>query len=259
MLKHLRGKFVAVGPLTPVVLRDLSGTAAPLRADIFRVAGRRQPDSRLDGQADRLAIDRPALYGGRVFPARALRPSRTTRPRREPRTGEPTTTCCATASPGNWGRSSSTAAEPTRASLWPPTSKPGSRRTARTESPALSPNGPPPIRPSRRTGSKPILPTAAYVTAWQSTHADDVARWIKQNPDTPQPKPEDLAVDFFTELLARAPRHLSRSRRAQIGWTAKRKNASNRSRKGPTSKRPSSTSGVRSMLTPISNRCRPTW
>jgi K+-transporting ATPase ATPase C chain len=41
---------------------------------------------------------------------------------------------------------------------------------------------------------------AAYVTAWQTTHADDVARWIKQNPDTPQPKPDDLAVDFFTSF-----------------------------------------------------------
>jgi K+-transporting ATPase ATPase C chain len=36
------------------------------------------------------------------------------------------------------------------------------------------------------------------VAAWQKTHAAEVARWVKENPDTPEPKPEDLAVPFFT-------------------------------------------------------------
>ena len=41
---------------------------------------------------------------------------------------------------------------------------------------------------------------AAYVADWQKTHAADVAEWIKANPDTPQPKPEDLAVPFFASF-----------------------------------------------------------
>lgn len=41
---------------------------------------------------------------------------------------------------------------------------------------------------------------AAYVTAWQQGHADDVASWKKENPGTSEPKPEDLAVVFFTSF-----------------------------------------------------------
>ena len=40
---------------------------------------------------------------------------------------------------------------------------------------------------------------AAYVADWQKTHAAQVAEWVKANPDTPEPKPEDLAVPFFTD------------------------------------------------------------
>jgi K+-transporting ATPase ATPase C chain len=36
-----------------------------------------------------------------------------------------------------------------------------------------------------------------YVTRWQQEHAEEVAAWKKDNPDTPEPKPEDLAVVFF--------------------------------------------------------------
>jgi potassium-transporting ATPase KdpC subunit len=39
---------------------------------------------------------------------------------------------------------------------------------------------------------------AAYVTAWQQTHPAEMAEWLKANPDHPAPKPEDLAVPFFT-------------------------------------------------------------
>jgi K+-transporting ATPase ATPase C chain len=38
---------------------------------------------------------------------------------------------------------------------------------------------------------------ADYVTRWQKEHAAEVAQWKKENPDTPEPKPEDLAVAFF--------------------------------------------------------------
>lgn len=38
---------------------------------------------------------------------------------------------------------------------------------------------------------------AAYVGRWQQDHAIEVEDWKKANPDTPEPKPEDLAVPFF--------------------------------------------------------------
>jgi K+-transporting ATPase ATPase C chain len=37
----------------------------------------------------------------------------------------------------------------------------------------------------------------AYVDAWTKAHQADVAQWIKDNPDTPQPAATDLAVIFF--------------------------------------------------------------
>ena len=46
---------------------------------------------------------------------------------------------------------------------------------------------------------------AAYVTAWQSSHAADVAQWSKENPDNSEPKPEDLAVVFFTSFSHEHP------------------------------------------------------
>jgi K+-transporting ATPase ATPase C chain len=45
---------------------------------------------------------------------------------------------------------------------------------------------------------------AAYVSVWQKAHPAEVAEWIKATtdlrsvPGTPEPKPEDLAVPFFT-------------------------------------------------------------
>ena len=36
-----------------------------------------------------------------------------------------------------------------------------------------------------------------YVDAWSKAHPDVVAKWIKDNPSTPQPKAADLAVLFF--------------------------------------------------------------
>jgi potassium-transporting ATPase KdpC subunit len=45
----------------------------------------------------------------------------------------------------------------------------------------------------------------AYVAAWQASHADEVAQWVKDNPDTPDPKPEDLAVPFFESFSRTYP------------------------------------------------------
>lgn len=41
---------------------------------------------------------------------------------------------------------------------------------------------------------------AAFILAWQATHRAEVARWIGENPDNPQPKPDDLAVVCFTSF-----------------------------------------------------------
>jgi len=37
----------------------------------------------------------------------------------------------------------------------------------------------------------------AYVSDWEKTHPDVVSQFIKNNPNTPQPAPSDLAVTFF--------------------------------------------------------------
>jgi K+-transporting ATPase ATPase C chain len=44
-----------------------------------------------------------------------------------------------------------------------------------------------------------------FVTRWQRNDPAEVAQWIKDNPDTPEPKPEDLAVLFFTNYSATNP------------------------------------------------------
>jgi K+-transporting ATPase ATPase C chain len=47
---------------------------------------------------------------------------------------------------------------------------------------------------------------ADFVAAWQQSHPDEVTQWIKDNPSTPaKPKPEDLAVPFFTSYSATHP------------------------------------------------------
>lgn len=44
-----------------------------------------------------------------------------------------------------------------------------------------------------------------YVKAWQNDHPDEVAQWKKDNPDNSEPKPEDLAVVFFTSFSKSFP------------------------------------------------------
>jgi K+-transporting ATPase ATPase C chain len=44
-----------------------------------------------------------------------------------------------------------------------------------------------------------------YVAAWQKSHPDEVAQWVKENPGTPEPKPEDLAVPFFVSYSKTNP------------------------------------------------------
>lgn len=46
---------------------------------------------------------------------------------------------------------------------------------------------------------------ADYVTHWQQEHAAEVAAWKKENPDTSEPKPEDLAVPFFQSYSKNFP------------------------------------------------------
>src|SRR6202042_1853664 len=44
-----------------------------------------------------------------------------------------------------------------------------------------------------------------YVDAWSKAHPDIVAKWIKDNPSTPQPKAPDLAVLFFEHFSEEHP------------------------------------------------------
>src|ERR1700726_4543365 len=44
-----------------------------------------------------------------------------------------------------------------------------------------------------------------YVDAWSKAHPDLVAKWIKDNPSTPQPKASDLAVLFFENFSQEHP------------------------------------------------------
>ncbi|WP_010585241.1 potassium-transporting ATPase subunit C [Schlesneria paludicola] len=46
---------------------------------------------------------------------------------------------------------------------------------------------------------------AAFVTAWEASHPADLAQWQKDNPDNTNPKPEDLAVAFFTSYSKEHP------------------------------------------------------
>jgi K+-transporting ATPase ATPase C chain len=46
---------------------------------------------------------------------------------------------------------------------------------------------------------------SAYVADWQKAHPAEVADWIRTNPGTPDPKPEDLAVPFFTDFSKSYP------------------------------------------------------
>jgi K+-transporting ATPase ATPase C chain len=46
---------------------------------------------------------------------------------------------------------------------------------------------------------------SAYVEQWEKTHVRDLEQWKKDNPGTPEPKPEDLAVPFFASYSAKHP------------------------------------------------------
>jgi potassium-transporting ATPase KdpC subunit len=45
----------------------------------------------------------------------------------------------------------------------------------------------------------------AFIQEWATAHPDDVAKWIKENPSTPEPKPEDLSVAFFESWSKTSP------------------------------------------------------
>ena len=45
----------------------------------------------------------------------------------------------------------------------------------------------------------------AYVDDWAKKHSEAVAQFIKDNPATPKPKPEDLAVVFFKDFSEKYP------------------------------------------------------
>jgi K+-transporting ATPase ATPase C chain len=44
-----------------------------------------------------------------------------------------------------------------------------------------------------------------FVTEWQRRHPAEAAQWLRENPATPEPKPEDLAVPFFLSFSKAHP------------------------------------------------------
>lgn len=46
---------------------------------------------------------------------------------------------------------------------------------------------------------------ASFVTTWQAAHPVEMAQWQQEHPDILEPKPEDLAVAFFTSFSKEHP------------------------------------------------------
>jgi len=44
-----------------------------------------------------------------------------------------------------------------------------------------------------------------FVSRWQAAHPKEVEEWVKKDPDSPEPKPEDLAVPFFVSYSQTYP------------------------------------------------------
>lgn len=65
---------------------------------------------------------------------------------------------------------------------------------------------------------------AEYVTRWQNEHPAEVSKWKQENADTPEPKPEDLAVPFFESYSRTFPGTFPISAERQLagGKTEKR-------------------------------------
>ena len=99
---------------------------------------------------------------------------------------------------------------------------------------------------------------AGCVELWRATHANDVAKWIGQNPATPQPKPEDLAAAFFESFsrekpgtfpsLGEQPIISGATEPAIVAATA-----------AATSRPTSSSCGLPSTRTSTWSECRPIW
>ena len=69
------------------------------------------------------------------------------------------------------------------------TSRPGSGSTSSRASPISSPSGPTCTTASPKPGSRRTRHTAHYVDSWTKAHQVLVAKWVKDNPATPAPRP----------------------------------------------------------------------
>ena len=201
MTAHLACKPLAAGPYRAALLGAVSAGAVGHRADGVPRQGPGKPADRCARPSDRLAADRPAVHGRRVFPAPAF--------------GGIVQRCRLRRF--QLGRQQLPAPRPRG-----PAARPDREIPQRPEEgPAVAPDieswfqkdqfeGKPGIvaqwaalhsRPiaqnwveGRQARTPPTWPTG------RRTHPTEVAQWIKANPDTPEPKPEDLAVPFFTSF-----------------------------------------------------------
>ena len=149
-------------------------------------------------------------------------------------------------------------AGPRRSSSSAPTSRPGSRRISIKDKPRIVAQWADAHGGLAQAWVKADASHAAYVDEWAKPHQAEVAQWIKNNPQTPEPAAADLAVIFFDSFSKEHPGQFPSAVRASRP-TARPRPRSSRSRKARTSSRPSSTCGARSTPTPTCKTSRPTW
>ena len=97
------------------------------------------------------------------------------------------------------------------------------------------------------------------IVTWKAAHTAEVSQWIHENPDTPEPKPEDLAalylVDFAQTHSGAFP--VASEQKQSNGATEKDRRA--RQRRARKFRRRFSTCGCRTTRGRNWNRCRPIW
>ncbi len=97
------------------------------------------------------------------------------------------------------------------------------------------------------------------VLSWKAGHPDEVCRWISENPDTPEPKPEDLAVPYFVDFGKTHAGRISRCQPSTRRPDGRAKNLWSPRRLAPICSRRSSICGCRTIRALSWNRSRPIW
>ena len=187
---------VVAGAQRAAVLRAVSAGALRDRADPVSRQGPGKPDQRRRGKADRLPAHRPAFHRRRVLPAASFGGLLQRR-----RLGA-----------RNWAASNYLLRDRVAQQLGPIVKYRGGAKKGQLVGPdiELVPEGPVRGPPGHRLPVGQAHSTlaqnwvkadklnAAHVADWQKTHPAEVAAWVKDNPDNPEPpNPRTLGVPFF--------------------------------------------------------------